>query len=235
MVPGTWLLACALLGAGSVVSQPCTAGGCPLGLDQHSLRAIDLAREALIQVGFNPVTVPASVEDVATPIGRIDLKDPFGRDGPVEVFLALSHMADATPTFSHRGAGIGVVEIDRSACTLCTQCATTCPTGALGTSFEGETVSLTFDTSLCTDCRQCILACPEIEHDAIAVEGRVDFGRLTAGRQLVNEGTVLLCESCRQPIAPAPMMDRIGELLGDEFSETMEYLVRRCIDCRGLS
>jgi hypothetical protein len=58
---------------------------------------------------------------------------------------------------------------------------------------------------------------------------------LRAGRRTINEGTVLLCESCGKPIAPASLMDRIGDLLGDEFDDTMAYLSRRCMDCRTLA
>ena len=32
---------------------------------------------------------------------------------------------------SHRGASSGVVAIDSAVCTLCAQCAQTCPTGAI--------------------------------------------------------------------------------------------------------
>jgi hypothetical protein len=43
----------------------------------------------------------------------------------------------------------------------------------------------------------------------------VDAGLLGSERYSINEGAVLVCELCGKPIAPTPMMDRIGELLGE--------------------
>ena len=78
-----------------------------------------------------------------------------------------------------------------------------------------------------------MIACPEIERGAITVAGRFDIVALTGDRRELHRGAVLVCESCGRPIAPSPMMERIGELLGNEFDDTMAYLSRRCLDCRG--
>jgi hypothetical protein len=76
--------------------------------------------------------------------------------------------------------------------------------------------------------------CPERSAGAIRVEGRVDPLLLQGGRQTLHAGTVLTCERCGKPIAPSSMMDRIADLLGDEFSGTMQHLTSRCVDCRGI-
>ena len=148
---------------------------------------------------------------------------------------ALDDLAENTLAFTHEGAGHGVVAIDSAACTLCAQCAQTCPTGAIAAAYDGERVTLSFVAASCTNCSQCVIACPEIARGAIRVSSTVDTGLLRSARFALNEGTVLVCESCGKPIAPSSMMERIGELLGDDFGDTMSYLSRRCLDCRGLT
>ncbi len=237
MLPGSWLATALLLGAGSVTAVPCSSGGCPLELDEHSRSAIDFARALLAAVSLDVEAVPiqAGGEPINQPLARLDLANPFTRAGDVETMLALDSLSDEALGVSHPGANLGVVAIDADACTLCTQCAQTCPTNAISTEYQGEVVSLTFDAGACTNCGQCTIACPEIRRGAIAVTGRVDVEVVRAGRQTLNEGVVLVCESCGKPIAPSSMMDRIGELLGDGFDDTMSYLTRTCMDCRGLT
>ncbi|MCP3994826.1 MAG: hydrogenase iron-sulfur subunit [bacterium] len=237
MIPGTWLIAALLMGAGAVTVASCSDGGCPLGLDNHSQAAIDFARTALVAAGLDPELIPlaADADQIVGPVTSLGLQDPFTRVGDVEVMLALDSWCEDSVSITHRGSSLGVVAIDSEVCTLCAQCAQTCPTDAIEAAYEGETVSLSFDAASCTNCNQCTIACPEIARGAISVAGKVDVDLLRAGRQTINEGVVLVCESCGKPIAPSSMMDRIGELLGDGFDDTMSYLTRRCMDCRGLT
>jgi ferredoxin len=237
MIPGSWLVTALLMGAAAATAVTCTDSGCPLELDEHTRMAIDFARSALATAALDHESVPtaASGDAVNKPIAGLDFANPFTHAGDIEAMLQLDSLSDEILGLTHPGATLGVVAVAPDACTLCAQCAQTCPTGAIVAEYEGDVVSLTFDAMSCTNCRQCMIACPEIERGAIGVEGCVDTQLLRAGRQTVNEGTVLVCESCSKPIAPSSMMDRIGELLGDEFDDTMSYLTRRCIDCRGLS
>jgi NAD-dependent dihydropyrimidine dehydrogenase PreA subunit len=237
MIPGTWLITALLMGAGSVTAVSCSGSGCPLELDEHSRTAIDFARSLLAAASLDPESIPisAAAEAINSPVSRIDLASPFTHAGVVDATLALASLSEAALGVTHLGASLGVVNIDPDACTLCAQCAQTCPTGAILAEYKGEVVSLTFDAASCTNCRQCTIACPEITRGAIGVSGRIDIALLSAGRQTINEGTVLVCDSCGKPIAPSSMMDRIGELLGDGFDDTMSYLMRRCVDCRGLT
>ena len=152
-----------------------------------------------------------------------------------EAMLALDDLAEETLAFMHEGASNGVVSVDPDACTLCAQCAQTCPTDAIAASYDGSVVALSFAAASCTNCRQCTIACPEIALGAISVSSTVDAGWLRSERSTINQGTVLVCEKCGKPIAPSSMMERIGELLGDGFGDTMSYLNRRCLDCRGLT
>lgn len=237
MVPGTWMTTALLMGAAAVTALECAAGGCPLNLDEHSRTAIDFARSALAAASLDAELVPVepSAELARTGIPPHEFVAPFTHAGNTETMLALDSRTDELVRVTHPGAGKGIVTIDAAACTLCAQCAQTCPTDAIAAVYEGSSITLSFDAASCTNCGQCTIACPEIEQGAIGVTGRVDADVIRSGRRTLNEGVVLVCESCAHPIAPSSMMDRIGELLGDEFDDTMTYLSRRCIDCRGLT
>jgi Fe-S-cluster-containing hydrogenase component 2 len=237
MVPGSWLVTTLFLGAGSVSTASCATGGCPLALDRYSLEATDFARAVLAGAGLDPETVPIdpATSEVHEPAAVGQLVHPFTRAGDVEMMLALASESRGSLAVDHPASSVGVVAIEPDTCTLCAQCAQTCPTNAISATYAGTTVSLTFDAATCTNCRQCTIACPEFERGAITVVGRVDAELLRSGRQSIHTGTVLVCDICGEPIAPTSMMDRIGELLGDDFGETMSYLSRNCISCRGLS
>lgn len=237
MVPGTWLVATLLLGASAVALPGCDSTGCRLGLEAHSARAVDFARSALTAAGCDErrVSSGASDEPDLPAMTGVDIQEPFTRMGEVSTMLALDELGSEPLRLTHDGASQGVVTIDSAACTLCAQCAQMCPTDAIASSYDASNVVLTFDASRCTFCRQCTTACPEIARGAIGVSGTVDAAMLRSGRIVVNEGRVVMCESCGRPVAPATMMDRIGEMLGEGFEDTMSYLSSRCIDCRGLA
>ncbi|MCL1595096.1 MAG: 4Fe-4S binding protein, partial [Actinomycetia bacterium] len=61
MVPGTWLLASLLLGAGAATAVPCSESGCALGLDDGAIQANDLAHAVLTEVGLEPERVCGTV------------------------------------------------------------------------------------------------------------------------------------------------------------------------------
>lgn len=232
MVPGTWLLACLLIGAGAATAVPCGESRCPLGLGAAAIQANDLAHAVLWESGLEPGMVTGAT--IYDPIVCVGIEDPFGRDKAPEVMSAVADVAQRVFNIVHPASNIGVVEIDPSACTLCGQCAQTCPTHALVETYEGDAVSISFDPRSCVNCTQCVATCPEIARGAISVTGRIDVAMLGAGRHNLNEGTVATCEVCAKAIAPATMMDRIGDLLGEEFAATMAMLRNRCLDCRGL-
>ncbi len=237
MVPGTWLISILLMGAAGVSLECCTSSGCSLALDTYGETAVAFARSALESAGLDadrvqtrPLGKPASA-----PIAVLDLEAPFSRAGDVATIIGLNGLTEETLRFTHEGASQGIVTIDPDACTMCTQCAQTCPTGAIEASYDGSVVALSFAAASCTNCRQCTMACPEISRHAITVSSTVDTGLIESGRFTINQGTVLVCESCGKPIAPSSMMDRIGELLDVGFDDTMSYLTRRCLDCRGVA
>ncbi len=237
MVPGTWLVSTLLMGAAAVSLPGCSSSGCPLGLDVHSATAVDFAQSALRAAGLDAHRVQAQPlgDSGMAPIAQLHLEAPFTRAGDVATMLALDDLAEETLAVTHEGASHGVVSVDPEACTLCAQCAQTCPTDAIAASYDGSVVALSFAAASCTNCRQCTIACPEISLDAITVSSTVDAGLLKSEPSTINQGAILVCEMCGKPIAPSSMMDRIGELLGDGFDDTMSYLSRRCLDCRGLT
>ncbi|UCG40365.1 MAG: 4Fe-4S binding protein [Acidimicrobiia bacterium] len=231
MLTGAMVIAALAIGVGEVEIPGCTDQGCPRGLDAKSSGAMDLAAAALRAAGYEIISSERSVQPVS-PLPAAP-PSPFDREGATETMVAL--FADSeTRGLDHPLAPLGNVTIEASACTLCTQCAQTCPTGALAFRHtEGEVV-LSFDPLLCTNCGQCVSACPEADQGAITLVGGVFPNLLSGGRQELNRGPVLSCERCGRPIAPGRMMDRVRELLGPEFEGTMAHLERRCLDCRGL-
>jgi ferredoxin len=231
MVPGSWLLACLLIGAGAATAIPCGESGCPLGLDQGAIEANDYASSVLAGCGLESGMVIG--ESVFEPIGGGGVDDPFARNRAPDVLVALAALTEQTMDVTHPAADMGVVQIDEVVCTMCGQCAKTCPTHALVEAYDGNLVTLSFDARACVNCTQCVSSCPELERGAIAVEGRVSIELLTGGRRDLNRGSVAMCEICGKAIAPDSMMDRIEDVLGEEFEVTAAILRNRCLDCRG--
>jgi len=231
MVPGSWLLGCLLVGAGAAHAVPCSESGCPLDLDASAIQANDLAHAVLAESGLDASMVVGEL--VHQPLVCDSIADPFSSGRAAEVMLAIAATAELEIDVRHPAANTGVVALDPMACTLCGQCAKTCPTNSLVEFYDDTTVTISFDAETCVNCTQCVSACPEISRGAISVTGRIDSALLAAGRQTLNEGEVAVCEICGNVIAPATMMGRIGDILGEEFEATMAVLGNRCIDCRG--
>jgi ferredoxin len=190
--------------------------------------ANDIARSILAQTGFEAAMVAEGL--LNDELAGTNL---FDQQNAVDVMLALVASTDTNFIVESKAAQFGVASIDTTTCTLCGQCAKICPTSALRESYENEVISISFDAMACVSCRQCMAECPEIERGAIWVRGLIDTRRLAAGRLTLNEGTVSSCEICGNAIAPTTMMNRIGDLLGEEFQDTMKMLEIRCLDCRG--
>jgi ferredoxin len=149
--------------------------------------------------------------------------------------LAIRDLADRYQTQSlmleDPASPVGIVEIDEMACTGCQTCVGACPTQALSTKqLDNETI-ITFDSSRCVACGECVSVCREIEAGAITMRPGTDLNLLSRGRRSLYRGTDALCERCGSAIAPRAMLDRIAELLGEDFSA--EHVGRLCVNCRG--
>ena len=235
MVTAGWLLAPLLLGAGSVAVRPCSDAGCPLAQDAVVAERVAWCRRLLAALSLAPerVTTDPDAAAPAEPLGVRPLVDPFGPVGTAGVLAAL---ADAAGTAEARIGGdaapVGVVDVDRDACTGCGTCAATCPTGALLVADADGSRSLTFDANLCVACGACARRCPERDRGAIAVHAVVDVRRLREGRTVASTSELVPCRSCGATVAPAPLLARIAALVDDE--RLAAALTTRCQDCRGL-
>jgi ferredoxin len=219
MVPATWPLASLLMGAGAAAIIPCSVSGCDLGNDSRARDNVVLARDLLAAAGFDSQVVDDRAVPVGTPLEPTSGDSFFGSRGPLAVALAIHDAADRGEPMAVGGptAPLGVVTIGTEACTLCLACSGTCPTGALDHESNAGKLKLTFEAALCTGCSQCVNACPESSAGAIEVDRRSDLAALL------------------EPIASTAMLARISSLLGDEHHETVSYVSRRCLDCRGSS
>jgi ferredoxin len=210
--------------------MPCRDSGCPIDGDSLVSEASEIARAVLSQTGFEAAMLAGDLIGERIELSAMNL---FEARNTAELMLALTVATGVEFVVESKASQLGIVSIDDTTCTLCGQCAKICPTNALRESYEDEVISISFDAKACVNCSQCIAECPEIERGAISILGLIDTRRLAAGRMTINEGTVSSCEICGNAIAPVTMMNRIGDLLGEEFQNTMKMLEARCLDCRG--
>jgi ferredoxin len=233
-----WLLTPLLLGVASVSADPCTTSGCSLGNDERLFEQSAEAAAICEALGFEGDRIGLS--------STIPLHDPIAdmlldsvpsttvadmRDTDVVLAMASVASVDDITIKTSIGAA-GVVDIDDQVCTVCEQCATVCPTGALGAHRTDDVVDITFDTAVCVGCSMCVATCPEKGKGAIVVQRRFDIAKLKVGRHTVRTDSTVTCEVCSGPIAPSAMLDRIGSMLGPDHTGTLDLIGRRCIGCR---
>ena len=218
-----------------MASLPCSDSDCGLAHDARTVDAVEFCRLFLREVGESHERVSTRpTGDPSEPLPRNALSDPFGPHGSVEVMHALAsgHYQPRSVVVTHASAPTGIVQLHDDACTGCTTCAQTCPTGALAFAESREHTTISFDAARCTACAQCVHACPELPRGAISLEAVAHIDALSRGRTTVIDMDMVLCESCGGPIAPAPMMDRITSMLGPEQEPIRAMIMSRCIACR---
>lgn len=228
-----WLLAPLLLGAAAVSVGPCTGSGCPLGNDDRVSDRCAMAAAICSELGFGGERIRLSREgEMTEPLGSMpvtaiaDMHD-------ADMFLAMAGLASVDDFASATPVGAaGVVTIDEHACTLCEQCTSVCPTGALKVHRPDEAIEITFDSAMCVGCSMCIATCPERAKGAIGLDRRFDVAELMAGRHRVVGGSTAVCEACGGPIASSAMLERIRSMLGQDHAGTIDLIGRRCTDCR---
>jgi Pyruvate/2-oxoacid:ferredoxin oxidoreductase delta subunit len=228
-----WLLAPLLLGAASVSADSCEVSGCSLGNDDRLTEHVDTAIAVCDELGLGADRIRSSNGD--------DLPQPFdplpaeavGDMRDADVFLGMVTIASTDDFVMAASAGsVGVVTIDESWCTVCEQCTTVCPTGALDAQHSEVAIDITFDATLCVGCPMCLATCPELEKGAITLDRRYDSAELRRGRHTVRVGSTTICELCGGAIAPSAMLTRIRSMLGPEHAGTVDLIGTRCIDCR---
>jgi ferredoxin len=237
MVTAPWAIAPLLLGAAQVAVLRCSTTGCDRALDEAAEIAVAFATDLLTALGIAKDRVALTTDPIVhDPLPAVPVADPFGPRAAAHVYAGLRTAAENGGTqVTGTAAMLGVVTIDRDTCTMCTMCTQMCPTGALAGAYSDDgALTISFDPVECTACDQCIAVCPEVERGAIAVDHRVDFTALAAGRVELNRSATHICERCGQPVAPTAMMERLGEILGDD-PRLMSQLTTLCLACRGSS
>lgn len=236
MLTPVWLLAPLLLGAGSVAVRHCAVGGCPLKNDDLVVERMAWCQGFLAGIGGSParLSTDAELDAPLEPLAAMAVSDPFGPLGAASVLIALTDATGANDLqLAQPESPLGLIDIDARSCTGCGTCTTACPTGALLTTDENEGRSITFDAARCVACGLCVSRCPEVERGAISLRSTVDTNRLRQGRMQLLESDLIRCHSCGDSLAPAPLLDRVAELLGDE--QMLAALSRSCPDCRSVA
>jgi ferredoxin len=233
-----WLLTPLLLGVASVSADPCTTSGCSRGNDERLSERSTEAAAICEALGFGGDRIGlSSTVPLPEPIaGRLLESVPSATVADMrdtDVVLAMAGLASVDDTTIETSIGAtGVVAIDDQTCTVCEQCATVCPTGALRAHRTNDAIDITFDATACVGCFMCAATCPEKGKGAIVVHRRFDIAELKVGRHTVRTASTETCEVCGGPIAPTAMLGRIGSMLGPDHAGTLDLIGRRCIDCR---
>jgi ferredoxin len=234
MATPPWLLAPLLMGASAVSVIPCPPE-CPVQESWKVAAYVRYCRALLHELGTEEDLVSLSLIAGRPPqsgFEAVDVEDPFGHGrGPAILDQLARVFTTDRVRLEEPRSPLGLVTIGE-ACTACGMCGESCPPGALVAEVNDDQFALTFDHALCVACNQCLPRCPEIARDAITLRKAIDTDLLRAGRRVLHEATILRCESCGAPISSVEMMDRIGELLGEEQAGMVSVLSRSCSDCR---
>jgi ferredoxin len=234
MATPPWLLAPLLMGASAVSVIPCPPE-CPAQQAWTIAGHVRYCRALLHELGTAEDLVSlTAVSEPPSPseIEAVDVDDPFGHDRGPAILDQLTRVFTTDRVWLEEPRSpLGLITIGE-ACTACGMCGESCPPGALAAEVHDDQFVLTFDHALCVACNQCLPRCPEIARGAIRLRKAMDTDLLRAGRRVLHEATILRCESCGAPISSVEMMDRIGELLGEEQAGLVPVLSRSCSDCR---
>jgi ferredoxin len=129
-----------------------------------------------------------------------------------------------------KGAPFGVLEINKSTCTLCKACIGACPEAALLDAEDAP--KLRFIERNCVQCGLCAATCPE---DAITLVPRLLLGAQAKETVTLNEAEPFHCVRCNKPFGTRQMVDNmLGKLGGHSMFAGSGALKRlqMCGDCR---
>jgi NAD-dependent dihydropyrimidine dehydrogenase PreA subunit len=229
-----WLLAPLLVGASAVTAMTCAENGCEVGLSPRTTATLCEAAEVLAAIGVDATRLTGDRHDfdplVTTPASS-GIFDPGSTQRAIAALQEASKVNEGFVALDQ--VDVGSIHIDSASCTACEMCANVCPTDALHSSHDRDAVKITFDPRQCVACGQCVTVCPEIDRGAIALDTGFDTGDWSRGRRELRVEPTASCEICGRPVAPAAMLERIGAILGDEHSGTLDMIGKRCIECRG--
>ncbi|MBI4308223.1 MAG: 4Fe-4S binding protein [Chloroflexi bacterium] len=121
---------------------------------------------------------------------------------------------------------LGVVTVDRQACTFCGICASHCPTAALTFEEKDGRAALAFAHRRCVACERCVASCPE---KALALERAIDLDRLDAAPQVIAQDTLARCRSCGASLLPESIQRYVqARLTGPLSDKAREGLCPTC-------
>ncbi len=223
MLTLTWLLGPLLHGAMAVDAVACDQGGCRLG---NGRRLEEVWSDFELVLGSMPQPLACAKPTSSIVNGWLSMP-------PGHVLAELLSGEGESASLELRAADVGLVSVDEAVCTACEMCCKICPTDALRSSMDGSGIHISFDHRACVGCEQCVGTCPERDRGAISVTHRFDSLEWVAGPKEVRHEPTPSCEVCGRPVAPAAMLDRIREMLGDDSSATVDLISRRCVDCKG--
>jgi len=130
-----------------------------------------------------------------------------------------------------QGAPVGAIEIDPSACTLCSVCARSCPTAAIRYA-EDDTARIEFVEANCVQCGLCARMCPE---QAITLALRLAPAAVRAGWRSLNAAPLAACDACGTAFMPQPLRDAmLRKATAGGADAPMLAQMRKCPECRHL-
>lgn len=163
-----------------------------------------------------------AVEELAERYGVAPRRGPLVLAEPRATADALAG-ADG-PVVAEAGASpLGLVTLAAERCTLCTACATACPTHALSLDEGPDATVLRLDATHCVACARCAAACPE---HALEVRRGIDLARLAEGEVVLASDPRERCAKCGADLPPAPLRRRLAELLPERAAA-----LDRCARC----
>jgi len=138
---------------------------------------------------------------------------------------------NAPPVQMEKPAPFGVIEISKSACTLCMACVSVCPAKAL---LDGQgTPALRMVEANCLQCGLCDAACPE---SAITLKPQYTYDSIEARKiKTLNEEQPFDCIRCQKPFATTKIIQTMLAKLDGHWMFKDEVAKRRlkmCDDCR---
>jgi ferredoxin len=148
--------------------------------------------------------------------------------------LALDHLIEHAPVKRDVialpvGAPLGMLVINKDACTLCLSCVNACPASALQDNAESPQLKLVEKN--CVQCGLCATTCPE---KAITLVPQLSLSPLRKEAVVINEMKPYACVRCAKPFGTLKAIESmLGKLAGHSmFQGAALERLKMCGDCR---
>jgi ferredoxin len=148
--------------------------------------------------------------------------------------LALDHLIEHAPVKRDVialpvGAPLGMLVINKDACTLCLSCVNACPASALQDNAESPQLKLVEKN--CVQCGLCATTCPE---KAITLVPQLNLSPLRKEAVVINEMKPYACVRCAKPFGTLKAIESmLGKLAGHSmFQGAALERLKMCGDCR---